>query len=62
MGFHYDSEDQENTIELDCLDPANTYWLMVDGNEEQPTGIFDISIQDLGFLDIQELDLSLIHI
>ena len=55
-GFHYDSESSTNSIELDCLDPANTYWLMVDGNEEQPTGIFDITIEDLGYPEIIELD------
>ncbi len=55
-GFHYASESPTNTIELDCLDPANTYWLMVDGNEEQPTGIFDITIEDLGYPETKELD------
>lgn len=53
LAYHYDSDQRINTIELDCLDPNNTYWLMVDGNEEQPKGVFDIAITDLGYPEKQ---------
>lgn len=36
-------------LTLECLNPKQTYYLMVDGSQNDPIGIFDITITDMGY-------------
>ena len=56
IAYQYPSDNQIAALNLECLDPAKTYWLMVDGSANNPTGVFDISIADLGYPDLTIID------
>ena len=59
IAHHYASDTPNNLLSLDCLEPEQSYWLMVDGSPENPTGVFDIHITDLGYPDLQQLDTTI---
>lgn len=55
----------DEELEVTCLTPGKSYWLMVDGSSLNPTGIFDISIADIeiytaGDYIFEALDLGLV--
>jgi gliding motility-associated-like protein len=48
VGSSYTAGTLGETLELSCLDPTFTYWVMVDGSAFDESGIFDLTITDLG--------------
>ncbi len=38
----------DEVVQLECLDPMEKYWIMIDGAGNNTTGIFDIAISDAG--------------
>ena len=44
----YSSGDLDEELVVQCLDPDRTYWLLVDGDGSNTTGIFDIVVSDNG--------------
>ncbi len=44
----YDNSSFDETLEVSCLDPGQTYFLMVDGQGANNAGIFTVSISDAG--------------
>lgn len=56
VSHHYENDGLENGLTVECLDPNKTYWIMIDGSEANPSGIFDISITDPGYPDLKKFD------
>jgi gliding motility-associated-like protein len=46
-------------LNLECLNPKANYWLMVDGSDKNPTGIFHVIIADRGYPAPVQLDTSI---
>ncbi|MEZ4949504.1 MAG: SprB repeat-containing protein [Saprospiraceae bacterium] len=44
----YDYRDLDESVELSCLVPGKRYFLLVDGDGNHSTGIFNVKITDLG--------------
>lgn len=47
VGSAYSNATDNQTLEVSCLNPGQTYWLMVDGDNDNE-GVFTISISDAG--------------
>ncbi len=56
VSHHYDNDALKNGLNIGCLDPNRSYWIMVDGSEANSTGIFDISITDPGYPELKKLE------
>ncbi|MCB9283996.1 MAG: gliding motility-associated C-terminal domain-containing protein [Lewinellaceae bacterium] len=48
VDLSYTSGSFDESMEVSCLDPAQTYWLLVDGATNNKDGIFTITISDEG--------------
>jgi len=44
----YTSADPDESITLSCLNPNNTYWILIDGDGSNTRGSFNISVSDAG--------------
>ena len=55
----YSQEDKDEYLRLDCLNPKFSYWLLVDGSESDPVGIFDLIINDPGYPEPKNLDTTI---
>ena len=61
VSHHYENDSPKNAITMGCLDPNKTYWIMVDGSEANPTGMFDLSITDPGYPDVKKFEATACH-
>ena len=43
----FTAQNNDESIELNCLDPGDNYWILVDGSGSNTAGIFDVVITDL---------------
>ncbi|MCB0584326.1 MAG: gliding motility-associated C-terminal domain-containing protein [Phaeodactylibacter sp.] len=48
IASQYTLEDLDESMEVTCLYPGDTYYLMVDGDADANRGIFDLTISDAG--------------
>jgi gliding motility-associated-like protein len=48
VDYSYSATSFNESMEVSCLDPSQTYWLLVDGATNNRDGIFTISITDEG--------------
>ncbi len=39
--------DNDESIELNCLDPGDSYWILIDGSGSNTKGVFDVVVTDL---------------
>jgi len=47
VGSIFTSADNDETISLSCLEPGDTYWILVDGSGSNTAGVFDVLVTDL---------------
>ena len=47
VGSVFTSADNDETLSLECLDPGDSYWILVDGSGSNTAGIFDVVVTDL---------------
>lgn len=43
----FTAQDNDESIELSCLDPGDSYWILIDGSGSNTTGIFNVVVTDL---------------
>ncbi len=43
----FTAQNNDESIELNCLDPGDSYWILVDGSGSNTAGIFDVVVTDL---------------
>ena len=43
----FTAQNNDESLELNCLDPGDSYWILIDGSGSNTTGIFDIVVTDL---------------
>ncbi len=43
------ADGEDESVEIECMTPGDSYWILVDGSGSNTTGIFDIVITDLEF-------------
>jgi len=43
----FTAQNNDESIELNCLNPGNNYWILVDGSGSNTAGIFDVVVTDL---------------
>ena len=47
VGSSFTAQNNDESIELNCLAPGDNYWILVDGSGSNTTGIFDMVVTDL---------------
>ncbi|MFK7771453.1 MAG: gliding motility-associated C-terminal domain-containing protein [Saprospiraceae bacterium] len=47
VGSSFTAQNNDESIELNCLDPGDSYWILVDGSGSNTAGIFDVVVTDL---------------
>ncbi len=47
-GVNHDGSNNDESLEVECLDPDIPYWILIDGTAANDAGIFDITITDGG--------------
>jgi gliding motility-associated-like protein len=43
----FTAQNNDELLELNCLDPGDSYWILVDGSGSNTKGIFDVVVTDL---------------
>lgn len=63
IGSTYTEADYDERLELRCLTPFDTYWVMIDGYGTQGTGVFALEIADAGIIPpaVTHLDTVICH-
>ncbi|MEM9821851.1 MAG: hypothetical protein AAF985_12300, partial [Bacteroidota bacterium] len=49
LGSTYQSNGFDESLELNCLEPGNTYFVMIDGGANDQLGVFELQINDAGY-------------
>lgn len=47
VGSSFTSADNDESLELNCLIPGNSYWILVDGSGSNTAGVFNMVVTDL---------------
>ncbi|HFC01019.1 MAG TPA: T9SS type B sorting domain-containing protein [Phaeodactylibacter sp.] len=47
VGSSFTIADNDETLELNCLTPGDSYWILVDGSGSNTAGVFDVVVTDL---------------
>ncbi len=55
VGASYDASDLDETLELSCLTPGETYYLLLNGGPVDEGGVFSVTVADAGYDPITEI-------
>lgn len=47
VGSVFTAQNNDESLELNCLNPGNNYWILIDGSGSNTKGIFDLLVTDL---------------
>lgn len=47
VGSIFTAQNNDESLELNCLDPGDSYWILIDGSGSNTVGIFDVVVTDL---------------
>jgi len=53
VGSRYQSNSLDESLDLNCLEPGRTYYIMVDGGSNDNLGVFELLVNDAGYDPIQ---------
>jgi len=55
VGVEYDPSSLDESLELSCLTPGDTYYILLNGGPLDPGGVFSITVADAGYDPIIEI-------
>ncbi|MCF6321614.1 MAG: hypothetical protein L3J32_07580, partial [Rhizobiaceae bacterium] len=47
VGSSFTNTNNDESLELNCLNPGDSYWILVDGSGSNTAGVFDVVVTDL---------------